>query len=82
MTEKNIFPHQLFLSLNISEIDFFYVKIATPSLNQVTPLFPSKPRLKVEVLPSPPLLFENLVEGSTPSSAEKGWLHTMIVQQL
>ena len=38
------------------------MKIAT-SLKKVTPLFPSNPPLKVEVLSSP--LFENLDKGST-----------------
>ena len=46
------------------------MKIATPLiLKKVTPLFPSNPPLKVEVLPNPlPLLFENFVGGSTPHS--------------
>ena len=30
MTEKNIFPHQLFLSLNISEIDLFLYENCNP----------------------------------------------------
>ena len=75
MTEVNIFPYKLSLSLNIS--DFIYVKIATP-LKKITPLFPSKLPLKVEVLSSPPPApFENLVGGSTPLPAEMGGMYTM-----
>ena len=52
------------------------MKIATP-LKKVTLLFPSNPPLKVEVLSSPPpLVFESLVGGSTPT-AERGGVHTM-----
>ena len=57
---------------------YFYVKIATPSLNKVNPffpannpLFPSKPLLKADVLSSLPPPFEKLVGGSTPP-AERG----------
>ena len=46
------------------------MKIAAPPPNKVTPLFPTKPSLKVEVLSSPPL-FGNLVGGSLPT-AERG----------
>ena len=65
MTEKNIFAHKLFLPLNISDFDLFLCENCNP-LNKGTPLFPSKPPLKVEVLSSPPSLIENLVGGSTP----------------
>ena len=42
MTEKNIFTYKLFLSLNISDFNLFFVKIATP-LEKVTPSFPATP---------------------------------------
>ena len=61
MTEKNTFAYKLFLSLNISDFSLFLC--ATP-LEKSHPHFPSKPRLKVKVLSSPPF-FENLVGGST-----------------
>ena len=68
MTEKNIFAYKLFLSLNISDFNYFYVKIATPPLKKVTP---SKSWGPVK-----PPLFENLVGGSTPPPpAEKGGAH-------
>ena len=75
MTEKNSFACKLFLSLYVSDFNFFYVKIATPPplppslLKEVTTLSPSNPPLKVEVLSRPPppsFFFENLVGGLTP----------------
>ena len=30
MTEKNIFAYKPFLSLNTSDFNYFYIKIATP----------------------------------------------------
>ena len=45
MTEKNVFVHKNFLSLNISD-SLFVVKLQPPWKNY--------PPLKVEVLPSPP----------------------------
>ena len=39
----------------------------------MSPLFPSNPHLKIEVLSSPPF-FENLVGGSSPP-AERGGAH-------
>ena len=76
MTEVNIFPYKLSLSLNIS--DFIYVKIATP-LKKITPLFPSKLPLKVEVLssppprpPAPPLLLKTWLEVQPPSQQKWG----------
>ena len=64
MTEKNIFAHKHFLSLNISDFNLFFMwKLQTPPQKKVTPLFPSNLPLKAEVLSSP--LFENLVGVST-----------------
>ena len=66
MTEKNIFAHKLFLSLNTSDFNLFLCENCnTPEKSHPPPLFPRKPPLKVKVLSSPPLL-ENLVGGSTP----------------
>ena len=56
-TGQRVLVYKLFLSLNIADFNFF--KIATP-LKKVTPLFPSNPALKTEVLSSS-LLLENLV---------------------
>ena len=51
MTEKNIFAYKLFLSLNISDFNLFFMEKLQPSpLENVIPLFPSNPPLKVEVL--------------------------------
>ena len=59
ITKKNVFAHKLFLSLNIS--DFNLCDNCTPPPpppppppKKVTPLFPSNPPLKVEVLSSSP----------------------------
>ena len=49
-----------------------YVKTANP-LTKSHPLFPSNLPFKIEILTSP-LLFENLVRGSTPP-AERGDAH-------
>ena len=49
------------------------------------PLFPSNPPLKIEILSTLPLLFENLVGGSTPPlppPAEKSGVHTMAEELL
>ena len=63
MTEKNIFAYKLFLSLNISDFNLFYVEIATP-LKKVTPL---------EMLRSfQAPLFANLVGGPTPPPPPPG----------
>ena len=42
-TEKNIFAYKLFLSLNISDFNLFFMwKLQTP-LKKVTPSFPATP---------------------------------------
>ena len=54
MTEKNVFLYKLFLSLNISDLSFFFfVKIANPP-EESYPLFSSNPPLKQKVLLSLP----------------------------
>ena len=65
MTDKNIFAYKLFLSLNVSDFNLFFMW-------QVTPSFPA-PRSKGWG-PVKPSLFENLVGGSTapPPPAERG----------
>ena len=66
MIEKNIFAYKLFLSLNISDFNLFLEKNCNPPpLKKVTPLFPSKPPLKVEVLSSPPI-FKIWLEAEPP----------------
>ena len=63
VTEKSIFAYKLFLSLNISDFNLFFMwKLQPPPptpLKNVTSLFPNNPILKVEVLSSHPL-FEKL----------------------
>ena len=54
MTEKNIFAYKLFLSLDIPDLIYFYVKIAFPLLKKVTPLFPSNPLQKLRFYQAPP----------------------------
>ena len=50
------------------------MKYATPTPNKVTPSFPTTPS-KVEVLSSPPPLFENLVGAQPPPPQQKGGAH-------
>ena len=80
VARKVLFPPRLIEHIPLSQIKMtytiFYVKIATFQ-KKVTPVFPSNPPLKVEVLSSPPLL-ENLVGGSTPPPCRKGVVHTML----
>ena len=74
MTVKIIFADQLFLSLNISDFNLLFMwKLQLPpapkkSHHTLSQQPPSKSWGPVK----PPLLFENLVGGSTPS-AERGW---------
>ena len=50
MTETNIFVYKRFLSLNISDFSFFFVKTVTaPNHEKGHPIFPSKPPLKIEI---------------------------------
>ena len=72
MADKNIFAYKLFLSLNISDFNFFYVKVATHP-EKSHPLFPGNPPLKIEVLSSPPPPFSKIwLEAQPPSPAERG----------
>ena len=74
MTEKNIFVHKLFLSLNISDFNLFFMWKLQPPLKKVTPVFPSNPPLKVEILSSP-LFFKIWLEVQPP--CKNRGLHTM-----
>ena len=69
MTEKNIFAYKLFLSLNISDFNIFFMW-------KLKPPWKKSPPLKVEVL-SAPSLFENLIGGSTTPCRKRG-VHTML----
>ena len=54
MTEENIFAYKLYLSLNISDFNLFFMwKLQPPPPEKSYPLFPNNPPLKVEVLSSP-----------------------------
>ena len=41
MTEKNIFAYKLFLALNISDFNSFFIWESQPPLKKVTPSFPA-----------------------------------------
>ena len=77
MTKKNIFVYKLFLSLNILDLNLFFMwklQPSSPSLEKVTCLFPSNPPLNVQILSSPSF-FENLVGclmPPPPPSQQKG----------
>ena len=68
MTEKNIFVHKLFFSLNILDfsLSFFKNNCNLPSLKKATPFLLASPLSKLRSCQAP--LFENLVGGSTPPS--------------
>ena len=75
MTEKSIFAYKLFLTLNISDFSLFFMWQLQPLPEKSHSPLSQQPPLKVEVLSSPPPLFENLVGGSLPPSptpAERG----------
>ena len=55
--EQNIFVNKLFLLLNISDFSLISIKKLHP-LKKVTPLFSSKPPLKIEILSSPSLFWK------------------------
>ena len=84
MTEKNIFAHKLFLPLNIQILIFWFIfiwKLHPPPLphpNKVTPLFPSKSPLKVEVLSNPSPFWKS-GWSFTPLPSRKGAVHTTTV---
>ena len=52
MCEKNIFVQKLFFVVKYFISIFFFCKNCNP-LKKVTPLFPSNPPLKIEILSSP-----------------------------
>ena len=87
MTKKNIFVYKLFLSLNILDLNLFFMwklQPSSPSLEKVTCLFPSNPPLKVQILSSPSF-FENLVgclmPPPPPPSRKEGGVHTMLCRE-
>ena len=44
MTEKNIFAYKLFLLLNVSDLNLFFMsKLQPPLPEKIHPLFPSNP---------------------------------------
>ena len=78
MTEKNIFAYKLFLSLIISNFNFFWVwKLQRPP-EKSYPIFPNNPSLKVEVLsshnPLPPLLLKIWLDVQ-PHQQKGGGVH-------
>ena len=62
MTEKNIFAYKLFLSLNISNFNLFFMQKLQTFLKKVAPSFPATPLKKLRSCQVP--LFQNLVGGS------------------
>ena len=72
MTEKNIFGFWTFLSLKISDSNWFKCKNCNPPEKGHAHLFPTTPSKNWG--PVKPFLFENLVGGSFPL-AETGGVH-------
>ena len=70
-TEKNTFVYKLFLSLNISDFNAFLCKNCNPPKK-------SHPRLKIEVLSSPPLKIWLGVQPPSSPADRKG-VHTMLL---
>ena len=68
MTEKNIFAYKLFLSLNISDFNLFFMWQLQPP-EKSYPLFPSNPLWKLRSCQVPPFW---KFGGSTPLPAERG----------
>ena len=64
MTEKKFFAYKPFFPLNISDFNFFFVKIATTPLKKVTPRLSQQPPSKRWGPVKPRPHFENLVGGS------------------
>ena len=80
MTVKNIFAYKLIWSLNISDFNLFYVKVAPPSppvpprpppREKSHPPLSQQPPLKVEVLSNPPFL-KIWLEAQPPLQKKKG----------
>ena len=69
MTEKNIFAYKLFLLLNISDFNLFFMWQLQPPLKKVTLSFPATPSKSWG--PIKPPFFENLIGGSTPLPCRK-----------
>ena len=70
MTEKNIFAYKLFLSLNISDFNLFFMwKLQLP-WKKSPPLSQQPPSKSWGPVKTPP--FGNLVGDSTPSPCRKG----------
>ena len=76
MTKKNIFVYKRFLLLNILDFSWFLCKSCNPP-EKSHPLFPSNPPLKIEILSSPPLLFENLTP-SPPAESVHYVIHVSV----
>ena len=56
MREKNIFAYKLFLLLNLSDLNLFFMSKLQPTPpRKNSPPLSQQPPLKVEVLSSPPL---------------------------
>ena len=72
ITKENIFAYKLFLSLNISDFNLFFMWKLQPPWKKSPPLS-QQPPLKVEVLSSPPL-FKIWLEAQPlpPHLAERG----------
>ena len=71
MTEKNIFAYKLFLSLNISDFNLFFMWKLQPSVKKSHPPLSQQPPSKSWGPVKLPF-FENLVAGSIPPPAERG----------
>ena len=73
MTEKNIIAYKLFCHKIFQILVYFFGENCNPPpLKKVTPLFPSKPPLKVEVLSSSPLFLKIWLEVQRLPQTERG----------
>ena len=80
MTEKNIFAYKLFLPLNISDFNSFFMWQLQPPLKKVTPSFPATPSKSCG--PVKPPLLKIWLEAQPPSLAERGGGCTLCIKTL
>ena len=79
MTEKNIFAYKLFLSLNISHFNLFFIRHLQLPLKKFTPFFPATPSKSWGSV-EPPTFWKFGWRFNPPAERGEGrGVHTMLV---